>query len=64
MKRSREAGLRCLRQAEQDLTVALDHQERARYSDACFMAEQSSQKALTTFLIAAGDRLCSVVSSK
>lgn len=56
MKPGREAGLRWLLQAEHDLVVAHDHQERGNYSDACFMAEQSSQKALKAFLTAEGHR--------
>lgn len=56
MKPSPEAGLRWLRQAEHDLNVAQSHQERDNFSDACFMAEQASQKALKGFLIAQGRR--------
>jgi HEPN domain-containing protein len=52
MKPSPEAGLRWLRQAEHDLEIAQKHVERGDYSDACFMAEQASQKALKGFLIA------------
>jgi HEPN domain-containing protein len=52
MQPSPEAGLRWLRQAEHDLEVAQKHEERGDYSDACFMAEQASQKALKGFLIA------------
>lgn len=56
MKPSPEAGLRWLRQAEHDLDIAQSHQKRGDYSDACFMAEQASQKALKGFLIAQGRR--------
>lgn len=56
MKPSPEAGLRWLRQAEHDLAVAQKHQAGQNYSDACFMAEQASQKALKGFLIAQGRR--------
>ncbi len=56
MKPSPEAGLRWLRQAEHDLHIAQSHQERGDFSDACFMAEQASQKALKGFLIAQGRR--------
>ena len=56
MKPSPEAGLRWLRQAEHDLKIAQSHQRRRDYSDACFMAEQASQKALKGFLIAQGRR--------
>ena len=59
MKQSPEAGLRWLRQAEHDLEIAKTHQERGHYSDACFMAEQASQKALKGFLI--GQRRRSVL---
>lgn len=56
MKPSPEAGLRWLRQAEHDLDVAQKHRAGENYSDACFMAEQASQKALKGFLIAQGRR--------
>jgi HEPN domain-containing protein len=56
MKPSRETGLRWLRQAEHDLSIAQNHQGRGDYSDACFMAEQASQKALKAFLVAQGRR--------
>ncbi|MBI2359918.1 MAG: HEPN domain-containing protein [Deltaproteobacteria bacterium] len=50
MKPGRDAGLRWLRQAEHDLKIAKSHQRQGDYSDACFMAEQASQKALKAFL--------------
>ena len=56
MKPSPDAGLRWLRQAEHDLEIAYKHHERDDYSDACFMAEQASQKSLKGFLIAQGRR--------
>ena len=56
MKPSPEAGLRWLRQAEHDLNIAQGHQDRSNFSDACFMSEQASQKALKGFLIAQGRR--------
>jgi HEPN domain-containing protein len=56
MKPGREAALRWLRQAEHDLAIACGHRERGDYSDACFMAEQASQKALKAFLIGHGHR--------
>ncbi len=56
MKPGREAALRWLRQAEHDLSVARRHQQAGDYSDACFMAEQASQKALKAFLTAQGHR--------
>jgi HEPN domain-containing protein len=52
MKPRPEAGLRWLRQAEHDLAVAEKHQAGEDYSDACFMAEQASQKSLKGFLTA------------
>jgi hypothetical protein len=45
MRPSRETALRWLRQADHDLTIARGHQERVDCSDACFMAEQATQKA-------------------
>ena len=56
MKPGRDAALRWLRQAEHDLTVAQRHQENSDYSDACFMAEQASQKVLKAFLTGQGQR--------
>ena len=54
MKPGRDAGLRWLRQADHDLTIARRHQANGDYSDACFMAEQASQKAFKAFLLARG----------
>lgn len=56
MKPGHEAGLRWLRQAAHDLDVARRLQDLGDYSDACFMAEQASQKALKAFLLAEGER--------
>jgi HEPN domain-containing protein len=56
MKPGREAALRWLRQAEHDLSIARNHRKEGNHSDACFMAEQASQKALKSFLIAQGQR--------
>lgn len=56
MKPGDEAGRRWLRQAEHDLRVARRLQAHGDYSDACFMAEQASQKALKAFLLARGER--------
>lgn len=56
MKPSPEAGLRWLRQAEHDLEIAQSHHDKNNFSDACFMSEQASQKALKGFLIAQGRR--------
>ena len=62
MKPQPEAGLRWLRQAEHDLSVTQRHQQSGDYSDACFMAEQASQKALKAFLTAQGRRSISIHS--
>jgi HEPN domain-containing protein len=62
MKPSPEAGLRWLRQAEHDLDIAQSHHDRNNFSDACFMSEQASQKALKGFLIAQGRRSVSIHS--
>ena len=62
MKPSLEAGRRWLRQAEHDLAVACRHSEQGDYSDACFMAEQASQKALKAFLIFQGQRSVTIHS--
>lgn len=56
MKPGRESALRWLRQAEHDLAIARGHQQRGDYSDACFMAEQATQKALKAFLLGHGSR--------
>ena len=62
MKPGPEAALRWLRQAEHDLSVAQRHQQSGDYSDACFMAEQASQKALKAFLLARGQRSVTIHS--
>ena len=56
MKPTPETATRWLRQAEHDLTIAQNHCKQGNHSDACFMAEQASQKALKAFLIAQGQR--------
>lgn len=57
MKNPKENGLRWLEQAEHDLEVAKKNLEvLGFYSDACFMAEQASQKALKAFLLSRGKR--------
>ncbi|MBI4362763.1 MAG: HEPN domain-containing protein [Euryarchaeota archaeon] len=56
MKRGSEEAIRWLRQARHDLEVATKHLEDRFYSDACFMAEQASQKALKAYLTARGQR--------
>ena len=48
---------RWLEQARHDLESARNNLEITRfYSDACFMAEQASQKALKAYLISKGER--------
>jgi len=56
MKPTPETAIRWLRQAEHDLTIAQNHRKQGDYSDACFMAEQASQKTLKAFLMAKGQR--------
>jgi HEPN domain-containing protein len=51
MRRGREEASRWLKQAEHDLKVAEHNLKAGFYSDACFMAEQASQKALKAYLI-------------
>lgn len=51
MRKGREEASRWLRQAEHDLKVAENNLKAGFYSDACFMAEQASQKALKAYLI-------------
>lgn len=51
MKKSKEEALRWLKQSEHDLKVAKNNFNANFYSDACFMAEQASQKALKAYLI-------------
>ena len=62
MRPSRDAGLRWLHQAKHDVDIAMGHLERGDYSDACFMAEQASQKALKAFLTAQGQRSVTIHS--
>lgn len=57
MKNPKENGLRWLSQAEHDLASAINNLEKVKfYSDACFMAEQASQKALKAYLFSKGER--------
>jgi HEPN domain-containing protein len=57
MKNPKENGLRWLEQAGHDLEAAKKNLEVLEfYSDACFMAEQASQKALKAFLLFKGER--------
>jgi HEPN domain-containing protein len=47
---------RWFRQAQHDLKVAQENLKDRFYSDACFMAEQASQKRLKAFLFFTGER--------
>jgi HEPN domain-containing protein len=51
MKLNKEEALRWLDQAEHNLEVAKINFNSKFYSDACFMAEQTSQVALKAFII-------------
>lgn len=56
MKRNKEDALRWLAQAEHDFKVARHNFQAQHYSDTCFMAEQSAQKALKAYLLTRGKR--------
>lgn len=57
MKDTKANSKRWLDQAQHDLESARNNLEKVEfYSDACFMAEQSSQKALKAFLLFKGVR--------
>ncbi len=56
MKNQISEAQRWLRQAEHDLKVAERHVEERFFSDACFMAEQTSQKGLKAYLFFTGER--------
>lgn len=57
MKNAKANSKRWLDQAQHDLLSARNNLEKVKfYSDACFMAEQSSQKALKAFLLFKGRR--------
>ncbi len=55
MKKPRENALRWFRQAEHDLETARRHLDWCA-ADACYCAEQASQKALKAFLYLRGER--------
>lgn len=55
MKRPRENAVRWFRQAEHDLETAKRHLDWCA-ADACYCAEQASQKALKAFLYLRGER--------
>lgn len=56
MKNQIGEAQRWFRQAEHDLKVAQKHLKGKFFSDACFMAEQSSQKGLKAYLFFMGER--------
>jgi len=59
MKRPLQQADRWLRQADHDLAVARANFTNGFYSDACFMSEQTAQKAMKAFLYAKGERTIS-----
>ena len=59
MKKSRSDAIRWLKQATHDLEIAQKHLTDQYYSDACFMAEQTGQKALKAYLFSQGERFVS-----
>ena len=56
MKDSQGEAARWLAQAEYDLRAAQSNAEHQLYSYACFIAQQSAEKALKAFLYAQGER--------
>ena len=56
MKNNLSNAQRWLRQAAHDLKIAEHNFNDGFYSDACFMSEQASQKALKAFLFFGGER--------
>lgn len=56
MKNSPLEATRWLRQAQHDLRVSTKHLRDRFFSDACFMSEQTAQKALKAFLFFKGER--------
>jgi HEPN domain-containing protein len=56
MKKSKEESQRWFKQGEYDFKAARQNFEQKIYSYACFLAEQSAQKALKSFLIFKGER--------
>lgn len=51
MKLNKQEALDWLEQAEHNLKVAISNFENGFYSDSCFMAEQSAQVALKSYII-------------
>jgi len=62
MKDNLANAQRWLRQAMHDLKIAEHNFNDGFYSDACFMSEQASQKALKAFLFFGGERFVSIHS--
>lgn len=62
MKNSKQNSERWLNQAEYDLNEAEEQFERGKYSNACFFAEQASQKSFKAFLINKGRRFITIHS--
>lgn len=56
MRKNREEAERWLKQAEYDLGVAQINFDQDIYSYACFIAEQTAQKALKAFIVFNGER--------
>ncbi len=62
MKDNLANAQRWLKQAAHDLKIAEHNFNAGFYSDACFMSEQASQKALKAFLFFGGERFVSIHS--
>ena len=54
---SAEEGLRWLKQAKRDLEDAIYLQQGERHNSACFMAQQSAEKAVKAFLYWSGEEI-------
>ena len=52
-----EEGLRCLRQAQEDLHWAQHLAEQGAYHLACFLAQQVAEKAIKGFLYGQGEEI-------
>lgn len=62
MKKTKENGLRWLKQAEHNFNILMEHIKNNNFSDACFMAEQTTQVALKSFLYFKGERFINIHS--
>lgn len=62
MRNPIEQGQRWLKQAQHDFCVAQKHLADKDYSDACYMSEQSAQKALKAYLLVRGERFVPIHS--